>query len=56
MDKLVGRDLSEMINSLFGGRKTERPKKKKKRTEEVMTATPSPSGVPEEAPQPAATP
>lgn len=56
MDKLVGRDLSDMINSLFGGRKTERPKKKKKRTEEVMTATPSPSAVPEEAPQPAATP
>jgi hypothetical protein len=57
MDRLVGRDLSDMINSLFGGRKTERPKKKKKRTEEVMTATPSPSAVPEETPpQPAATP
>jgi hypothetical protein len=57
MDRLVGRDLSNMINSLFGSGKTERPKKKKKRSEAVMSATPSPSAVPEETPaQPAAAP
>lgn len=55
MDRLVGHDLSDMINSLFGSGKTERPKKKKKRTEAVMSATPS--AAPAETPsQPAATP
>src|SRR5437660_505981 len=57
MDRLVGRDLSNMINSLFGGGKTERSKKKKKRTEELPPAAASPSAAPEEPPQqPAATP
>ena len=56
MDRLVGRDLSSMINSLFGSGKTERSKKKKKHTEE-LTPVPSPSAAPEEAPQqPAVTP
>ncbi len=56
MDQLVGRDLSNMINSLFGGGKTERQKKKKKHAES-LTPIPSPSAAPEEAPQePAATP
>src|SRR5207244_7772439 len=56
MDRLVGRDLSSMINSLFGSGKTERSKKKKKHTEE-LTPAPSPSAAPEEAPQqPAVTP
>jgi len=51
MDRLVGRDLGNVINRLFGGGKTERPKKKKKRAEAVTsTATPSPSVAPEETP------
>ncbi|MBO0696123.1 MAG: hypothetical protein J2P56_08490, partial [Verrucomicrobia bacterium] len=63
MDKLVGRDLSSMINSFFGGGKKERGKKKKKQTEEAapampesndagnaMPVAPSPSGSPQEAP------
>src|SRR5256714_1514375 len=35
MDRLVGRDLSSMLNSFFGG-KRDRSKKKKKHTEEVV--------------------
>jgi hypothetical protein len=51
MDMLVGRDLGNVINRLFGVGKTERPKKKKKRAEAVTsTATPSPSAPPEEMP------
>jgi AsmA-like C-terminal region/AsmA family len=53
MDRLVGRDLSSMLNSLFGGGKTDRPKKKKKRNEAVMPAAPSPAAVLEEAVPPA---
>jgi hypothetical protein len=53
MDRLVGRDISSVINSLFGGGKTDRPKKKKKRHEEVMpSAAPSPSATLEEAAPP----
>ena len=49
MDRLVGRDLGNMINRLFGGGKTERPKKKKKRAEAVTsTAPPSPPAIPAE--------
>jgi hypothetical protein len=56
MDRLVGRDLSSMINSLFGGKK-DRPKKKKKQIEEAIPAAPSPSASPEEVlPQTTATP
>ncbi len=56
MDRLVGRDLSGMLNSLFGG-KRDRSKKKKKQTEEAVPAVPSPSASPEEAPpQATATP
>jgi type II secretion system protein N len=59
MDKLVGRDLKDLgnvINSLFGGGKKERPKKKK-RTDVVTPAAPSPSVAPEVAPpQTSATP
>jgi hypothetical protein len=40
MDRLVGRDLSSMINSFFGGGKKERAKKKKKQIEEATPATP----------------
>ena len=51
VDMLVGRDLGNVINRLFGVGKTERPKKKKKRAEAVTsTATPSPSAAPEETP------
>jgi len=57
MDRLVGRDLGNMINSLFGGGKAQRPKKKKRRTEAPTPAVPSPSAAPEEAlPPPTATP
>jgi hypothetical protein len=57
MDRLVGRDLSSMLNSLFGGGKRERSKKKKKQIEEATPAAPSPSASPEEVPpQPTATP
>jgi AsmA-like protein len=45
MDRLVGRDLSSMINSFFGGGKKERAKKKKKQIEEA-----APSAPPQEAP------
>jgi hypothetical protein len=56
MERLVGRDLSSMLNSLFGGGKKERSKKKKKQTEEAMPAVPSSSASPEEAlPQATAT-
>jgi hypothetical protein len=56
MNRLVGRDLSGMLNSLFGGKK-DRPKKKKKQVEEAIPAAPSPSASPEEAlPQTTATP
>jgi hypothetical protein len=55
MDRLVGRDLTKMLNSLFGG-KRDRSKKKKKQIEEAMPA-PSPSAPPEDAPpQATATP
>jgi len=40
MERLVGRDLSSMINSFFGGGKKERAKKKKKQIEEATPATP----------------
>jgi type II secretion system protein N len=49
IDRLVGRDLSSMINSLFGG-KRDRSKKKKKQIEEAVPAVPSLSPSPEEAP------
>jgi hypothetical protein len=39
MDKLVGRDITSMINSFLGGGKKERAKKKKKQTEEGTPAT-----------------
>ena len=52
MDKLVGRDLKDLgnvINSLLGGGKRER-QKKKKRTDVVTPVAPSPSLAPETAP------
>jgi hypothetical protein len=49
MDRLVGRDLSSMLNSLLGGKK-DRSKKKKKQGEEVVPGVPSSSASPEEAP------
>jgi hypothetical protein len=62
MDQLVGRDLGNVINRLFGGGKTDRPKKKKKRVETLTsTATPLPAASPadtllELAPTPAPSP
>jgi hypothetical protein len=56
MDRLVGRDLSSMLNSLFGG-KRDRSKKKKKQIDQAMPVRPAPSASPEEAPpQAVATP
>jgi hypothetical protein len=56
VERLVGRDISSMLNSFFGG-KRERPKKKKKAVEEIMSTAPSPSVSPEEAlPEATATP
>src|SRR5438046_8523826 len=49
MDRLVGRDLSSMLNSLLGGKK-DRSKKKKKQVEEAVPVVPSSSASPEEAP------
>lgn len=64
MDRLVGRDLSSMINSFFGGGKKERAKKKKKQIEEAappmpgstdagsaIPGGPSTSASPQEAPR-----
>ena len=48
VERLVGRDLSSMLNSLFG-RKRDRPKKKKRPTEETVPASPTPSAAAEEA-------
>jgi AsmA-like C-terminal region len=42
VERLVGRDISSMLNSFFGGRR-DRPKKRKKPVEDAMTAAPSPS-------------
>ena len=55
VEQLVGRDISSMINSFFGGRKDRR--KKKKKALERMIAAPSPSASPEAAlPEGTATP
>jgi hypothetical protein len=49
MDRLVGRDLSSMLDSLLGGKK-DRSKKKKKQVEEAVPVVPSSSASPEVAP------
>jgi AsmA-like protein len=54
VEQVVGRDISGMLNSFFGGKK-DRPKKKKKPVQGTMTAVPSPS-LPPEAALPGATP
>lgn len=48
VERLVGRDISSMLNSLFGEKK-DRSRKKKKRVEQTIIAQPSPSASPEEA-------
>jgi hypothetical protein len=56
VEQVVGRDISSMLNSFFGGKK-DRPKKKKKAVESANTAAPSPSLPPEAAlPEATATP
>jgi hypothetical protein len=56
VEQVVGRDISSMLNSFFGGKK-DRPKKKKKAVEDAMTAVPSPSLPPDAAlPEATATP
>ncbi|HTL79567.1 MAG TPA: AsmA-like C-terminal region-containing protein [Candidatus Babeliales bacterium] len=42
VEQVVGRDISSMLNSFFGGKK-DRPKKKKKALEDAAPATPEPS-------------
>ncbi len=55
MDRLVGHNLSSMLNSLLGGKKDR--SKKKKQVEEAVPVVPSSSASPEEAPpQATATP
>jgi hypothetical protein len=44
MDRLVGHDISSMINSFLGGGKKERTKKKKKQIEQAPPATPPEPG------------
>ncbi len=48
MDRLVGHNLSSMLNSLLGGKKDR--SKKKKQVEEAVPVVPSSSASPEEAP------
>src|SRR5204862_8017709 len=48
VEQVVGRDISSMLDSFFGGKK-DRLKKKKKPTEEAITAAPSPAISPEQA-------
>jgi hypothetical protein len=48
VERVVGRDISSMLNSFFGGKK-DRPKKKKKPAEDAITASPSPAISPEQA-------
>jgi hypothetical protein len=56
MERLVGRDLTSMLNSLLGGKK-DKSKKKKKQIEEAAPAAASPSVSPGEVPpQATATP
>ena len=54
VEQVVGRDISSMLNSFFGGKK-DRPKKKKKAVQDATTAMPSPS-LPPEAALPETTP
>ena len=56
VEQVVGRDISSMLNSFFGGKK-DRTKKKKKSVGDAMTAVPSPSLPPDAAlPEATATP
>ena len=56
VEQVVGRDISSMLNSFFGGKK-DRPKKKKKVAEDATTAEPSVSSAPDAAlPEATATP
>jgi len=56
VEQVVGRDISSMLNSFFGGKK-DRPKKKKKVAEDATTAAPSLSLAPDAAlPEATATP
>jgi len=48
VERLVGRDISSMLNSFFGAKK-DRPKKKKKPAEDAITAAPAPAVSPEQA-------
>ncbi|HZS18110.1 MAG TPA: AsmA-like C-terminal region-containing protein [Candidatus Udaeobacter sp.] len=54
MDRLVGRDISSMINSFFGGGKKERTKKKKKQVEQAAPTTPAPQDTDNAMPAPPA--
>jgi hypothetical protein len=56
VEQVVGRDITSMLNSFFGGKK-DRSKKKKKSVGNPMTASPSPSLPPDTAlPEATATP
>ncbi|MDP9253730.1 MAG: hypothetical protein M3O66_02130, partial [Verrucomicrobiota bacterium] len=56
MDKLVGQDLKDLgsvLNSLFGGGKSEHPKKKKQPAEITPRASASPTPIGNASPMPA---
>lgn len=57
VEQVVGRDISSMLNSFFGGKKN-RPKKKKKAVEDATTAVPPEAALPEATatPSPVASP
>ena len=56
VEQVVGRDISSMLNSFFGGKK-DRPKKKKKAVQDAVSTVPSPSMPPDAAlPEVSATP
>jgi hypothetical protein len=49
MDRVVGRDLSNMINTFFGGKRDRSKKNKKKQIDQAISAKPSPSASSDEA-------
>ena len=55
MEQLVGRDISSMLNTFFGGKK-QRPKKKRKAVEESVTGAPSAAAPNDALPEATATP
>jgi len=53
LEKVVGRDLKDLVNSFLGGGKSERPKKKKEKANQGAADEASPEATPEPSPSPA---